>query len=43
LLTADLTRWADATARVFAERPPDEDTAHLETLWVLEEDATSTA
>jgi hypothetical protein len=38
LLTADLTRWADATKRVFTELEPDEETAHLEKLWVLEDD-----
>jgi hypothetical protein len=41
LLSADLTRWADATARLFTELAPDEEgrvhTAHLETLWVLED------
>jgi hypothetical protein len=37
LLSADLTRWADATARLFTELAPDEHIAHLETLWVLEE------
>jgi hypothetical protein len=41
-LTADLTRWADATARLFTELVPDElghaDAAHLEKLWVLEDD-----
>jgi hypothetical protein len=42
LLTADLTRWADATARLFTELVPDElgdaHAAHLEKLWVLEDD-----
>jgi hypothetical protein len=42
LLTADLTRWADATGRLFTELMPDElghaDAAHLERLWVLEDD-----
>jgi hypothetical protein len=41
LLSADLTRWADATARLFTELAPDEEgsvaTAHLESLWVLED------
>lgn len=37
LLSADLTRWADATARLFTELAPDEHVAHLETLWVLED------
>ena len=37
LLTADLTRWADATARLFAETDAREDSAHLETVWVLED------
>src|SRR5215207_105829 len=37
LLTEDLTRWADATARLFAETDAREDAAHLETLWVLED------
>jgi hypothetical protein len=44
LLTADLTRWADATARVFTELMPDEHghahAAHLERLWVLEDEHT---
>jgi hypothetical protein len=35
LLTADLTRWADATARLFAETEASEDAAHLEAIWVL--------
>jgi hypothetical protein len=35
LLTTDLTSWADATARLHAETGACEDTAHLETLWVL--------
>lgn len=38
LLTADLTRWADATKRLFTELEPDEETVHLEELWVLEDD-----
>jgi hypothetical protein len=37
LLSADLTRWADATARLFTDLAPDEGVAHLETLWVLED------
>ncbi len=37
LLTADLTRWADATARLFAETDASENAAHLETVWVLED------
>ena len=37
LLSADLTRWADATARLFAETEDREGAAHLETLWVLED------
>jgi hypothetical protein len=37
LLSADLTRWAEATARLFAETDPHEGAAHLETLWVLED------
>jgi hypothetical protein len=37
LLTEDLTRWADATARLFAETGACEDAAHLETVWVLED------
>jgi hypothetical protein len=37
LLTADLSRWADATARLFAEPDASENAAHLETLWVLED------
>ena len=37
LLTEDLTRWAEATARLFAETDAREDAAHLETLWVLED------
>lgn len=38
LLTEDLTRWADATARLFAETDArDDDAAHLETIWVLED------
>ena len=37
LLTADLTRWAEATARLFAETDAREDAAHLETVWVLED------
>jgi hypothetical protein len=37
LLTADLTRWAEATARLFAETDAREDAAHLETLWLLED------
>ena len=37
LLTEDLTRWADATARLFAETDAREDAAHLETVWVLED------
>ena len=37
LLTDDLTRWADATARLFADTGACEDAAHLETLWVLED------
>jgi hypothetical protein len=36
-LSADLTRWADATARLFTELAPDEHVAHLEKLWVREE------
>jgi hypothetical protein len=35
-----LTRWADATARLFTELAPEpgsEVTPHLETLWVLED------
>ena len=42
LLTADLTRWADATARLFTELEPDElghaHAVHLEELWVREDD-----
>ena len=42
LLTADLTRWADATARLFTELESDElghaHAGHLEELWVLEDD-----
>jgi hypothetical protein len=37
LLSADLTRWADATARLFTEVAPEGHIAHLETLWVLED------
>jgi hypothetical protein len=37
LLTGDLIRWADATARLFAETDAREDAAHLESLWVLED------
>jgi len=37
LLTEDLTRWADATARLLAETDAGEDAAHLERLWVLED------
>jgi hypothetical protein len=37
LLSADLTRWADATARLFTDLAPDDDVVHLETLWVLED------
>lgn len=37
LLTAELTRWAEATARLFAERDARDDAAHLETVWVLED------
>jgi hypothetical protein len=37
LLSADLTRWADATARLFTDLAPDEGVAHLESLWVLED------
>jgi hypothetical protein len=37
LLTQDLTRWADATARLLAETDAREDAAHLERLWVLED------
>ena len=40
LLSADLTSWADATARLFTELAPEpgsEVTPHLETLWVLED------
>jgi hypothetical protein len=37
LLTADLTRWAEATARLFAETDAREESAHLETVWVLED------
>jgi hypothetical protein len=37
LLTKDLTRWAEATARLFAETDAREDAAHLETVWVLED------
>ena len=40
LLSADLTRWADATTRLFADLAPEPDThltSHLEELWVLEE------
>ena len=37
LLTEDLTRWADATARLYAETDAREDAAHLESLWVLED------
>ena len=37
LLTEDLTRWADATERLFAETDAREDAAHLETVWVLED------
>jgi hypothetical protein len=38
LVTADLTRWAEATARLFAETDArDDDAAHLETIWVLED------
>jgi hypothetical protein len=36
LLSADLTRWAEATARLFAQADLYEGAAHLETLWVLE-------
>jgi hypothetical protein len=36
-LSADLTRWADATARLFTEIAPDHDIVHLEKLWVLED------
>jgi hypothetical protein len=41
LLSADLTRWADATARLFTELAPDACsgalTIELEKLWVLED------
>jgi hypothetical protein len=37
LLTADLTRWADATARLFDESEASEDASHLEAIWVLED------
>jgi hypothetical protein len=37
LLTKDLTRWAEATARLFAETDAREDAGHLETVWVLED------
>lgn len=37
LLSADLTRWADATARLFADPDVDQDTSHLESVWVLED------
>jgi hypothetical protein len=37
LLTADLTRWADATARLFAEIEANEDASQLEAIWVLED------
>jgi hypothetical protein len=37
LLTEDLTRRADATARLFAETDAREDAGHLERLWVLED------
>ena len=40
LLTADLTRWADATARLFDESEASEaseDVSHLEAIWVLED------
>lgn len=37
LLTEDLTRWADATARLLAVTDAREDAAHLETIWVLED------
>ena len=38
LVAADLTRWAEATARLFAENDGrDDDAAHLETIWVLED------
>jgi hypothetical protein len=37
LLSADLTRWADATARLFADTDVREDAAHLESLWVVED------
>lgn len=37
LLTAGMTRWAEATARLFAEAVAGEDAAHLETVWVLED------
>jgi hypothetical protein len=37
LLTEDLTRWADATARLFVETDARDDAAHLESLWVLED------
>lgn len=37
LLTAELTRWAEATARLFADRDARDDAAHLETVWVLED------
>ena len=37
LLTEDLTRWADATARLFAATDAREDVGHLETVWVLED------
>jgi hypothetical protein len=37
LLTEDLTRWAEATARLFAETDAREDAGHLETVWVLED------
>ena len=37
LLAADLTRWADATERLFVEADARGDAAHLETIWVLED------
>ncbi|HEY4396531.1 MAG TPA: hypothetical protein VGO28_02540 [Acidimicrobiia bacterium] len=37
LLTEDLSRWADATARLLAETDARENAAHLESLWVLED------
>jgi hypothetical protein len=37
LLTADLSRWADAAVRLFADPEASETAAHLETVWVLED------